>query len=468
MADAQYDLVVVGAGIGGYVGAIRAAQLGFKVAIVEKDKSLGGTCLNVGCIPSKAMLESSHRYAEAVHGLGIHGIKVGGVELDLPTMLSRKDQVVTGLTKNIPMLLQKNKIDVVKGTGTIPAVGRVEVTLSEGGTRTLETRRIMVATGSVPATLKGVTMDEDRIVSSTGALAFTTVPKHLVIIGAGVIGLELGSVWSRLGAKVTVLEYLDRILAGTDREIAASALRIFQGQGMTFRLSRRVLSAKVNGATVVVEHADAAGAVELLECDRVLVATGRRPFTDGLGLEALGVKLDKRGCIEIDKHWQTNVPGIFAVGDCVPGAMLAHKAEDEGVAAAEFMATGVGHVKYEAIPNVVYTNPEVASVGRTEEELKDAGIPYKKGSFPFKGNGRARALASTDGVVKILAHAQTDRILGAHILGPSAGDLIAELAVAMELESSAEDIARSSHAHPTLSEVIKEAALAVAGRAIHI
>ncbi|MEW5853820.1 MAG: dihydrolipoyl dehydrogenase [Myxococcota bacterium] len=461
-----YDLVVIGAGPGGYVAAIRAAQLGMRVACVESEKALGGTCLRVGCIPSKALLESSHRFHDAKHGFSGHGIKVSGVELDLPTMMSHKDTTVKGLTEGVAFLFRKNKVDRVNGFGRITSPTTVAVR-ADDNERTLQTRRILIATGSTPVSLKGVTVDENRIVTSTGALSFPEVPRHLIVIGAGVIGLELGSVWSRLGAKVTVLEYMDRILAGMDAEVANAAQKLLAAQGLEFQLGRRVQGATVQGNEVVVEHANAAGEVTTTRGDRLLVSTGRRPFTDGLGLDAVGVKLDGRGRVEVDGQFQTNVKGVFAIGDVIRGPMLAHKAEDEGVAAAEIMATGHGHVNYAAIPAVVYTFPEVASVGKTEEELNAEGVPYKKGSFPFKANGRAKAQRATEGFTKILVHEKTDRILGAHIIGPQAGDLIQEIALAIEFEGSSEDVARTSHAHPSLSEVVREAALATQGRAIH-
>jgi dihydrolipoamide dehydrogenase len=454
----MYDLIVIGAGPGGYVAAIRAAQLGLKVACVEKEPVLGGTCLRVGCIPSKALLESSELYYQAKSGLGRHGVKVSGVELDLPSMMRRKDTVVKTLTKGVEGLFNKNKVERITGTATIPAVGKVQV-----GDKVYDTKNILVATGSVPTAFPGMELDGDRVATSTEALSYSTVPEHLIVIGAGVIGLELGSVWLRLGAKVSVVEFLDRILPGTDDEIAAAARKIMEKQGMEFHLGQKVVSAKANGERC--ELKTEAGLT--LEGDRILVSVGRRPYFDGLGLEELGVKTE-RGRILVDEHFRTNVDGIYSIGDCIPGAMLAHKAEDEGVAVAEFLATGYGHVNYDAIPGVVYTHPEIASVGATEEVLKERGIPYRKGSFPFIANGRARSLNETDGMVKILAHAETDRVLGVHILGPRAGDLISECVVAMEFSASSEDIARVCHAHPTLSEVVKEAALAVDGRAIHI
>lgn len=458
----MFDLVVIGAGPGGYVAAIRAAQLGFKVACVEKEPALGGTCLRVGCIPSKALLQSSELYHQARHGLSRHGIKVSGVELDLASMLRRKDTVVKTLTRGIDGLFAKNKVERVLGTGSVVRPGLVKVEGSEP--RQLECRRILIATGSVPTAFPGMELDYQDVVTSTEALSFASVPEHLIVIGAGVIGLELGSVWQRLGAKVSVVEFLDRVLPGTDLEMARLAQKVFEKQGLEFHLGQKVISARAQSpGQCLVECQSGLN----LEGDKILVAVGRRPYLDGLGLEALGVKTD-RGRVLVDQHFQTSVEGIFAIGDCVPGAMLAHKAEDEGVAVAEFMATGYGHVNYDAIPAIVYTHPEIASVGLNEEQLKEQGVPYRKGSFPFMANGRARAQNETEGMVKILAHQQTDRVLGVHILGPSAGDLIAECVVAMEFSASSEDIARVCHAHPTLSEVVKEAALAVDGRPIHI
>lgn len=461
--ERHFDLVVIGAGPGGYVAAIRAAQLGLKVACIEKEAALGGTCLRVGCIPSKALLESSERLAEVQHGLDAHGIQVEGVRFDLAAMLARKDRIVKTLTLGVAGLFKKNKVERFLGHGRIDGPGRVVVEGAEGPV-TLQADKILIATGSVVAPLRGVELDGDRIGTSTEALAYPEVPGHLVIIGAGVIGLELGSVWARLGAKVTVLEYQDRILPGMDLEIAQAAQKIFARQGLTFRLGVRVTGAKVVDGHCQVEIADS----EPVVADRVLLAVGRKPNTEHLGLESVGITLDPRGRIPVDAHFATTAPGIYAIGDVIPGAMLAHKAEEEGIAAVEFMVTGYGHVNHDAIPAVVYTHPEIASVGRSEEELQAANIAYRKGSFPFMANGRARALNQTEGLVKILADAKTDRVLGVHILGPRAGDLIAEIAVAVELGASSEDIARSSHAHPTLAEVVKEAALAVDGRAIHI
>jgi dihydrolipoyl dehydrogenase len=464
MANVTHDLVILGAGPGGYVAAIRAAQLGLNVACVEEVPALGGTCLRIGCIPSKALLESSERFHETKSALAAHGVKVAGVELDLPTMLQRKDQVVTDLTRGVGLLFKKNKVTRYEGHGRIAGPGRVVVTGADGApVAELSAKSILIATGSKPAALKGVAFDGDRIGSSTEALDYHEVPKHLVVIGAGYIGLELGSVWLRLGAKVTVLEYLDRILPGMDSDLATEAKRIFERQGMTFLLGRRVTGARVEKKEVVVESEGA----EPIRCDRVLLAVGRVPNTDDLGLDAVGLKTDERGRIPVDAHYATSAAGVYAIGDVIGGAMLAHKAEEEGIACVERIATGYGHVNYDAIPGIVYTHPEIASVGRTEDELQKAGVAYKKGVFFFRANGRAKALGDTDGRVKILADEATDRILGVHILGPRAGDLIAEAAVAIEFGASAEDLARSCHAHPTLAEAVKEAALAAGGRVIH-
>lgn len=457
-----HDLIVIGAGPGGYVAAIRAAQLGLNVACVEQEPALGGTCLRVGCIPSKALLEASERYYETRHGLAEFGIDVQGVELDLPRMLKKKDDVVAALTGGVAHLFKKNKIQRYLGHGRIAGQGRVIV---EGEERhELTAKHIVIATGSRPASLPGVTCDGDRITTSTEALAYPAVPSHLVVVGAGYIGLELGSVWRRLGAQVTVLEYLDRILPGMDLEIAEEAERIFERQGIQFRLGSAVEGARVEGDRVIVE----VSRQEPVICDRLLVAVGRVPNTQDLGLDSVGIELDPRGRIPIDEHFRTYVPGIYAIGDVVRGPMLAHKASEEGIACVENIVTGFGHVNYDAIPGIVYTHPEIASVGQTEDELRDKKVPYRKGVFPFIANGRARALGSVQGRVKILAHAETDRVLGVHVIGPRAGDLIAEAAVAIEFGASAEDIARASHAHPTLSEAIKEAALAVDQRPIHI
>jgi dihydrolipoamide dehydrogenase len=459
----EYDLVVIGAGPGGYIAAIRAAQLGLNVACVEKEKALGGTCLRIGCIPSKALLESSERFEAAKHDLKSHGIKVGGVELDLPAMLKRKDATVSALTKGVEGLFKKNKVTRVEGTATFKDANTVIVKGSEE--TTLKAKYVIIATGSVPAMLKGVEFDGDLIGDSTTALSYSEVPKHLVVIGGGVIGLELGSVWRRLGSKVTVLEYMDQILPGMDDDLCREALKVFKKQGMEFHLGAKVTAASParKGGGCLVK----ADGLEDIACDRVLLSVGRKPNTDKLGLENVGIETDKRGCIPVDEHWRTKVENIFAIGDVIEGPMLAHKAEEEGVACVEYIATGYGHVNYDAIPNVVYTHPEIASVGKTEKQLKDAGIEYKTGRFNYIANGRARALGETTGFVKLIAHAETDRILGAHIIGARAGDLIAELAVAIEFGASAEDIARTSHAHPTLAECVKEAALAVHGRTLN-
>jgi dihydrolipoamide dehydrogenase len=466
--DKQYDVVVIGAGPGGYVAAIRAAQLGLRAACVEKRATLGGTCLNVGCIPSKALLQSSHLYEEVETRFAQHGIQVGGVGLDLAAMLERKDQVVDQLTRGVAGLFRKNKVDHVLGHATIASADEVTVA-QDGETRTLKTENIIIATGSDVALLPGIEIDEQRIVSSTGALSLDKVPERLAVIGGGYIGIELGSVWRRLGAKVTVIEFLDQILAGMDGEVSKAMLRILQKQGLAFKLGSKVTRAETldNGVMLTIEPVNG-GDPKTIETDVVLVSVGRQPFTEGLGLENVGITLDNRGFIPIDHEFQTSVPGIFAIGDVIGGKMLAHKAEEEGIAVVELIAGQAGHVNYEAIPGVVYTWPEVAAVGRTEEELQGDGVDYRVGKFPFTANPRARCNADTDGFVKILADAKTDRILGGHIVGPEAGDLIQEIVVAMEFGGSAEDLARSSHGHPGLAEALKEAALAVAGRAIHI
>jgi dihydrolipoamide dehydrogenase len=460
----SFDVIVIGAGPGGYVCALRAAQLGMKVACVERRATLGGTCLNVGCIPSKALLQSSENFAEATHSLKDHGVIVDGVRLDLARMQARKQEVVTANVKGVEFLFNKNKVTWLKGTARIVTPAKVAV----GGAE-YDAKHIVVATGSESVPLPGVTVDQARIVDSTGGLELSEVPGHLVVIGAGYIGLELGSVWRRLGAKVTVVEFLDRIVPGMDGEIAKTFQRVLTKQGLVFRLSTKVTAAAADadGVTLTMEPAKG-GAAETLRADVVLVAIGRRPVTAGLGLEALGVALDERGRIRTDVRYATNVPGIYAIGDVIAGPMLAHKAEDEGVALAEILAGQAGHVNYGVIPGVVYTWPEVAAIGETEEELKERGVACNVGKFPFTANGRARAMGSTDGFVKILTDAKTDRILGAHIIGPDAGTLIAELATAMEFGASAEDVARICHAHPSLSEAVKEAALAAEGRALHI
>jgi dihydrolipoamide dehydrogenase len=463
-----YDLIVIGTGPGGYVCAIRAAQLGMKVAVVEKRSTFGGTCLNIGCIPSKALLHASELYHEAKHGFTGMGIGVSPA-LDLARMQAFKDEGVNGNTAGVAFLMKKNKIDSHRGTGRIMAPGKVEVT-ADGGAKTLiEATAIVIATGSDVARLKGLDIDEKHIVSSTGALTLDKVPGKLLVVGAGVIGLELGSVWRRLGAEVTVVEYLDRILPGMDADVAKSFQRILQKQGFVFRLSSKVTGAtlKGNGLAISVEPS-AGGAAETLEADVVLVAIGRVPFTEGLGLEAAGVATDKKGRVVVDEHYQSSVPGIFAIGDAIAGPMLAHKAEDEGVAVAEILAGKPGHVNYGVIPSVVYTNPEVAAVGRTEEELKAANLAYKAGKFPFTANGRAKVNKTPEGFVKILSDASTDRVLGVHIVGTGAGELIAEVTVLMELGGTADQLARTCHAHPTMAEAVKEAALAAGGRAIHM
>ena len=466
---AQYDLIVIGTGPGGYVCAIRAAQLGMKVAVVEKRGAHGGTCLNVGCIPSKALLHASEMFEEAGHSFGRMGIGVCTPKLDLPTMLKFKDEAVDGNVKGVDFLLKKNKIDSVFGMGRIAAPGKVEVKSADGKTQTLETKNIVVATGSAVAPLKGIEIDGERVVTSDQAIALPAVPGHLLVVGAGVIGLELGSVWRRLGAKVTVVEFLDRILPGIDSEVGRQSQRLLEKQGMTFKLGSKVTGVDSSGKTLKAKIEPAkGGTAETIEADVVLVAIGRVPFTDGLGLEEIGVKKDNRNRVITDPHYATNVPGIYAIGDVIAGPMLAHKAEDEGMAAAELIAGKAGHVNYDVIPNVVYTFPEIASVGKSEDELKEAGVAYNAGKFPFTANGRAKANQQTEGFVKILADARTDRVLGVHIVGSDAGNMIAEAAVAMEFGASSEDIARTCHAHPTLPEAVKEAALAVAKRAIYM
>jgi dihydrolipoamide dehydrogenase len=461
---ARHDLVVIGAGPGGYVAAIRAAQLGFNTACIELEAELGGTCVRVGCIPSKVLLEASERYHEAKHSLGVFGVNVSGVELDLAKMLARKDAIVRQLTQGVAFLFRKNKITRYQGVGRFVAPGRIAVDGADGSTTEIEAPHVVIATGSKVANLPGVVPDGDRIGTSTEALSYPTVPQSLVVIGAGYIGLELGSVWSRLGSKVTVLEYLDRILPGMDTEIAAEAKKILEKQGLSFRLGARVTGARREGDRCVVTVEGS----EPITCDRVLSCVGRVPNTDGLGLEKVGLKTDERGRVPVDAHFRTTVSGIYAIGDVIAGPMLAHKAEDEGVACVEHIKTGYGHVNYDAIPGIVYTHPEIASVGKSEDELKRLGIEYRKGTFPYQPNGRAKALAAAEGRVKILADAKTDRVLGAHVIGARAGDLIAELAVSIEFGATSEDIARSSHAHPTLAEIVREAALAVSGRALHI
>jgi dihydrolipoamide dehydrogenase len=463
-----YDLIVIGSGPGGYVCAIRAAQLGMKTAVVEKRATFGGTCLNIGCIPSKAMLNASELYEEAAHKFGKMGIKVGTPAVDLGVMLKYKQEAVDGNVKGVDYLFRKNKIETFQGTGRIAGRGKVEVKNADGKAQVLETKNVVIATGSDAARLNGIDFDEQRIVSSTGALELPTVPKKLLIVGAGIIGLELGSVWRRLGAEVTIVEFLDHILPGIDAEVGKQFHRMLEKQGIAVLLSSKVAGVDNSSKVLKIKVEPASGgAAETLDADVVLVAIGRVPYTEGLGLEALGVKKDNRGRILVDPHFRTNVEGVYAIGDVIAGPMLAHKAEDEGVAVAEILAGQAGHVNYDVIPNVVYTYPEIASVGKTEEELRAAGIAYNVGKFPFAANPRARVNLTTEGFVKILADAKTDRVLGVHILGPDAGNMIGEAAVAMEFGASSEDIARTCHAHPTLTEAIKESALAVAKRAIN-
>jgi len=467
MAD-TFDLVVIGGGPGGYVAAIRAAQLGLRTACIEKYPTLGGTCVNVGCIPSKALLDSSEHFERAKSGLAVHGVNVSGVSLDLERMQARKLKVVAELTRGIDFLFGKHKVERALGTGRLVSAREVEVK-GEGGTRRLAAERLLIATGSKPVALPGIAYDDRRIIHSTQALSLEQVPGRMLVIGAGVIGLELGSVWRRLGSDVTVLEYMDRALPGVDVGSAKLLQRSLERQGMKFRFGVSARSAEVVGDEVRVEvAANAGGAPETLTADVLLVAVGRRPYTDGLGAAELGVKLDAKGRVIVDEHYQTNVPGVFAIGDVIAGPMLAHKAEEEGIACVERMAGVAGHVNYDCIPNVVYTHPELASVGVSEEEARERGHEVRVGTFPFQANGRAKAMGEREGQVKLVADAATDRLLGAHIVGARASDLIAELVVAMELGASAEDVARSVHAHPTLPEAVKEAALGVAGRAIHI
>jgi len=464
----QYDLTVIGTGPGGYVCAIRAAQLGMKVAVIEKDKTFGGTCLNVGCIPSKALLYASELYEEAGHSFATMGIKIMGPKLDLPAMMKFKDEGVAGNVNGVAFLLKKNKIDAFIGHGRIVTPGKIEVKGAGGKIETVETKNTVIATGSDVTRLKGIEIDEKRIVSSTGALTLETVPKKLLVVGAGVIGLELGSVWRRLGAEVTVVEFLDRVLPGMDLEVGKQFQRILGKQGMTFKLSSKVTAIDTSGKALKAQVEPAAGgAAETIEADVALIAVGRVPYTEGLGLAEVGVAME-RGRVTVDAHFASNVPGIYAIGDVIAGPMLAHKAEDEGIAVAEILAGQAGHVNYDAIPNVIYTYPEVATVGKTEEELKASGVAYNAGKFPFTANGRAKVNHTTEGFVKILADAKTDRVLGVHIVGADAGTMISEVTVAMEFGGSAEDVARTCHPHPTLSEAVKEAALAVAKRPIHM
>ena len=467
MADATYDVTYIGAGPGGYVSAIRAAQLGLKVAIIEIRPTLGGTCLNVGCIPSKALLHSSHLYEEAKDGMAAHGVIASNVTLDLKSMMGHKDSVVDDTIKGVDYLMKKNKIERLIGTGSISAPGSVTVTDNKGKSNTITTKNIVIATGSEVAPLPGVEIDERLIVSSTGALTLKKVPKKMIVIGAGVIGLELGSVWRRLGAEVEVIEFLDVCLFGSDAEVSKIAQRSLKKQGLKFKMKSKVVGATTSKSGVVlkVEPRDG-GDVEEIKADCVLVAIGRRPYTDGLGLEQIGVEMD-RGFIKTTDGFKTNINGIYAIGDVIGGMMLAHKAEDEGVVLAEMLAGQSGHINYDAVPGIVYTWPEVATVGKTEEQLQEAGVAYNVGKFNFTANARARAISATDGFVKILADIETDEVLGVHIVGASAGELIQECIVAMEFGGSAEDIARTCHGHPGLSEVVKEAALDVDNRALH-
>ena len=458
-----HDLIVIGGGPGGYVAAIRAAQAGLSAAVIERETQLGGTCLRVGCIPSKALLESSHKYEEATHELAAHGVRVGGVALDLATLLKRKDDVVSTLAKGIDALMKKHKVTRYLGTGRLAGPGKVSVTAADGGVTVLESPRVILAVGSRPVVLPGIEADGDRVGTSTEALRYPEVPGHLVVIGGGYIGLELGSVWRRLGSRVTVLEYADRILLGIDGDIAAEALTLFRKQGLDIRLGVKVTGARAERAGCVVEIEGS----EPIRCDRVLAATGRRPATDDLGLETVGIEPDRRGFIAVDGQFRTSAAGVWAIGDCIPGPMLAHKAEEDGVACADGLTGGWAHVDYDLVPAVVFTHPEIAAVGKTEEQLTAGGVAFKKGVFPFRANGRARTLGDTTGKVKILADAVSDRVLGVHIIGPEAGNLVAEAATAMTFGATAEDIARVCHAHPTLPEALKEAALAVAGKAIH-
>jgi dihydrolipoamide dehydrogenase len=462
----RYDVVIIGAGPGGYVAAIRAAQLGLRTACIESRASLGGTCLNIGCIPSKALLQSSEKFAEAEHALAEHGVRVGEVGLDLGAMMGRKDKVVTTLTRGVEFLFRKNKVDWLQGKGRIVAHGRLAIAGADGAASEVEATSIIIATGSESTPLPGIEIDEKRIVSSTGALSLGHVPERLTVIGGGYIGLELGSVWQRLGAKVTVVEVLDHIVPNMDRELGAALQRVLTRSGLDLKLGTKVVGIREanDGLSLELDGAER----QTLAADVVLVSIGRRPYTEGLGLEGIGVALDQQGRVIVDDGFATNVPGIYAIGDVIRGPMLAHKAEEEGIALAERLAGQKSRVDYDAIPTVIYTWPEVASVGKTEEELNAAAVPYRTGKFPFTANPRARTNGYTEGSVKILAESETDRVLGVHIIGPDAGTLIAEAALAKEFGASAEDIARTCHAHPTLSEALKEAALALDGRAIHI
>ena len=461
----QFDVVIIGSGPGGYVCAIRAAQLGLKTAVVEKDKTFGGTCLNVGCIPSKALLESSELYQIAQHDLEKHGVKISGTSLDLGTMMTRKEKIVKDLTGGISFLFKKHKIEAFRGLGRITAPGSVEVTGEDGAKTALTAKHIICATGSIPVELPFLKYDEKKIVSSTGALSLSSVPKNMIVVGGGVIGLELGSVWMRLGAQVTVVEYADKICPFIDQQLVGVLRKSLEKSGMKFITKAKVTGSTVSGNGVELEYEDMNdNSKKKLSGDVVLVSTGRKPFSDGLGLDELGVQKDKRGFVLVDAHFQTNVPGIYAIGDLIPGPMLAHKSEEEGVAVAEMLAGHAGHVNYNTVPSVVYTFPEVASVGLSEEQAREAGMNINIGTFPFIANGRAKALGTTEGLVKIIADANTDRIIGGHIVGPRASELLGEIVIAMEFGGSSEDLARSFHAHPTLNEVVREAALAVEKR----
>lgn len=464
---ANFDVVFIGGGPAGYTGAIRAGQLGLSVACIESRGTLGGTCLNVGCIPSKALLQSSENYHQAKHKFSEHGIQIGKLEFDVAQMLKRKDGIVSGLTKGIEGLLKKNKVTYIKGKASFVNPNTVKVALNDGGSEEHTAKNFVISTGSSPIELRSIApFDGKDIVSSTEALTFDKVPEHLVVVGAGVIGLEMGSVWMRVGAKVTVIEALDRVLPPMDGAVSIEMKKILEKQGMNFLLGCKLLKAEKSGKLLKVTY-EQEGKSKDLSCDKVLVAVGRRAYTDGLGLENIGIAVRKDGKIDVNHHYQTSVAHIRAVGDVIDGPMLAHKADEEGVAVAELIAGKPGHVNYQAIPNVVYTWPEVASVGSTEEELKAKGIDYKVGKIPFMANGRARCFGETDGFVKIIADAKSDKIIGAHIIGPNASELIAELVIGVEFSASAEDIGRSSHAHPTLAEVMKEAALAVDKRALN-
>lgn len=472
-AGDQYDLAVIGGGPGGYVAAIKAAQSGLKTVCIESRGTLGGTCLNVGCIPSKALLQSSHHYHDALHNFKKHGIEIGGVNLNLDQMMKNKDAIVKGLVGGIESFLFKNYgVGYIKGHGTIKSSDEVIVSLSEGGNQTVSTKNIIIATGSEVTPLPPCPVDNTakKIVDSTGALELESVPEHLIVVGGGVIGLEMGSVWSRLGSKVTVIEFMDRVCPEMDHETSKSFQKILKKQGLSFKMKTKVVGSEVQGDKVIITTEPASGGDEQTkhEADVVLVSTGRRPYTKSLGLEDLGIQMNERGFVKVDNHLRTNIPNVYAIGDCIPGPMLAHKAEEEGIAAVENILGRAGHVNYNAIPSVIYTHPEVASVGQTEEQLKEAGIPYRKGVFPFQANSRARAVLDTEGMVKILADKETDMVLGVHIIGPNAGEMIAEATLGIEYGASSEDFARTCHAHPTLSEAFKEAALATYDKPIHI